>query len=140
MHAFITIEDVREAIQDRGPEDNSIDCDLAFSDDEIIHAMKRAAAAYNSMAPIGVDVVSYKCLPLHNEIFINAVLSKLYNAATFKLARNLQTWQTGDTTVEFEKTRMDAYKALVKEFDEMWKEAAKERKIEINRAQCWAHL
>lgn len=137
MHAYITIDDVRTAIQDNSPEDNGIDCDLSFSDEEIMHAMERAAAAYNSMAPIGVDRVSAKCLPLHSEVFLNAVLSKLYNAATFKLARNLVGWKTGNTSVEFESTRMEAYKSLVKELEEMWRTAAKERKAEINRAQCW---
>lgn len=139
MHKYITIEDVRATIQDRTPEDNSIDCDLSFSDDEIRHAMERAAASYNSMPPIGVDRKSPKCLPLHDDIFLYAILSHLYNSATFKLARNLVTWQTGDTMVELEKSRMEAYKSLVKEFDEIWKPAARERKMEINRAQAWAN-
>lgn len=137
MHAYITIADVRDAVQDHGPDDNGIDCDLAFSDEEIMHAMERAAAAYNSMPPLGVDRVTAKCLPLHDETFLYAVLSKLYNAATFKLARNLVTWSTGDTTVDLEKTRLEAYKSQVKEFEELWREAAKARKAEINRAQCW---
>lgn len=139
MHRYITIDDIREEIQDRTPDDNVIDCDLSFSDDEIVHAMERAAAAYNSMPPLGVDVVSGKRLPLHNDIFMYATLSKLYNSATFKLARNMATWSTGETTVDLKKNRMEAYKSLVKEFDDMWKPAAAARKAELNRAQCWGN-
>lgn len=139
MHRYITIDDIREEIQDRTPDDNVIDCDLSFSDDEIVHAMERAAAAYNSVPPLGVDVVSGKRLPLHNDIFMYATLSKLYNSATFKLARNMASWQTGETTVDLKKSRMEAYKSLVKEFDDMWKPAAAARKAELNRAQCWGN-
>lgn len=139
MGRYVTIKDVRDSIQDRSPEDNSIDCDLSFSDEEIVTAMKRAAAAYNSLPPLGVDRVTYKCLPMSNEAFLYAVLASLYNAATFKLARNIATWQTGDTTVNLSESRMNAYKALVKEFEGIWKPAAMARKAEINRAQAWAN-
>lgn len=134
---YVTIEMVRNEMQDRTPADNTIDCDLAFTDEEIIHAMKRAASAYNSLAPINVDYVTYNCLPAETTIFLDAVMTYLYKAHIHRLARNQLQWQTGDTTVEFEKTRMQNYMQLMAMLEKEWKEAAKERKMEINRSMCY---
>lgn len=135
---YITIDLVREELQDRTPADNTIDCDLFFSDEDILHAMDRAAARYNALAPIGIDVQHPGSLPANTSVFLDAVLASLYNAAIHKLARNLMTWQTGDSTVELEKSRMEAFSLLKKETEAAWKEAAKERKMEINRQLAWA--
>lgn len=134
---YLTIETIREELQDRTPADNTIDCDLAFTDEEILHAMERAAAAYNNLPPVGVEYVSAKCLPDNTNIFLDATLSHLYKSQINRLARNLMTWQTGDTTVEFEKTRMGAYQALRQQLEESWRQEAKERKMEINRSLVW---
>ena len=140
MPNYVTIELVREELQDRVPADNSIDCDQFFSDEEILHAMDRAAAAYNSMSPIGVDVVSGKCLPADTNLFLNAVISKLYGAAIHKLSRNLMQWQAGGVAVDLEKSRMQAFSSIKKQLDEEWRTEAKERKIAINREQAWGYF
>ena len=134
---YLTIQYIREELQDRTPGDNSIDCDLAFSDEEIMHAMERAAQAYNSMAPIGIDVVAPNALLTSVGLFLDCVLSKLYGSAIHKLARNQMQWQTGDVTVELEKTRMTAYQQLQQLLEKEWREAARERKMEINRSLVW---
>lgn len=134
---YVTIDMVRNELQDRTPADNTIDCDLAFTDEEIKFAMKRAADAYNSMSPIGVDYVSPNCLPADTTVFLDATLTYLYKAHMHRLARNQLQWQTGDTTVEFEKTRMQNYSQLMSMLEKEWKEAAKERKMEINRSMCY---
>lgn len=138
--AYITIELVRQEIQDRTPADNSIDCDLFFSDEEILHAMDRAAAKYNGMAPLGIDVVDPRCLPANTDVFMDAVLASLYKSATHKLARNIMTWQTGDSSVDLEKTRMEMFSALQKQAEAAWKEAGRERKMEINRSLAWGYF
>lgn len=137
MAGYITIEKVREEMQDRTPADNTIDCDQAFSDEEIMYAMERAATAYNSMAPIGIGVVSPKAMPMGLSFFMDAVVSQLLKSAIHKLSRNLMKWQTGDTNVDLENTRMQAYSAIRKELEQSWRTEAKEYKMELNRAQVW---
>lgn len=134
---YITIELVRQELQDRTPGDNTIDCDLFFSDEDILHAMDRAAARYNALAPLGIDVVDPRHLPANTSVFLDAVLSCLYGSALHKLSRNLMAWQTGDATVELEKSRMESFSALKKEAEAGWRESAKERKMEINRQLAW---
>jgi hypothetical protein len=136
MAGYITIELVRDELQDRFPGDNSIDCDQFFSDEDIQHAMDRAAARYNQLPP-QVEFVSGKALPANTSIFLDAVLANLYNTAIHKLARNLMTWQTGDVQVNLEKTRMEAFKMLKAELDQQWRRDAADRKAEINRSLAW---
>lgn len=135
---YITIDLVRQELQDRTPADNSIDCDLFFSDEDILHAMERATAKYNALAPIGIDVQHHKSLPANTSVFLDAILSCLYGTAMHKLSRNLMKWATGDSTVELESSRMEAFSVLKKETEAAWREAAKDRKMEINRQLAWA--
>lgn len=128
---------VRNTVQDRDPGDNTIDCDLFFSDEEILHAMDQCAAAYNAISPLGVDVVHGRALPAGTEVFMDGVCARLYKAGRQKLARNLMNWSTGNTTVELEKSRMEAFSLLQKELEASFKEGAKERKMEMNRSLSW---
>ena len=137
---YLTIEKIRNEIQDRFPDDNTIEQDQFFSDEEILHAMERAAASYNSMAPIGVDVVSPSKLPAQSSVFIDAVVSHLYKTAIHKISRNLITWQTGDSTVDIDNTRLKAFQTARDILEKEWRLAAKERKIEINRMQAYAYI
>ena len=137
---YLTIEKIRNEIQDRFPDDNTIEQDQFFSDEEIFHAMERAAASYNSMAPIGVDIVSPSKLPAYSSVFIDAVVSHLYKTAIHKISRNLITWQTGDSTVDIDNTRLKAFQAARDILEKEWRTAAKEIKIEINRLQAYAYI
>lgn len=136
MPGYITIEKVREEMQDRTPADNTIDCDQAFSDEEIMHAMERAAASYNSLSPIGIGSVSAKSMPMSLPFLMDAVVQQLLKSAIYKLSRNLIQWQTGDTQITLEQTRMQAYQQLMQGL-EAWKQEAKEHKMEINRSIIW---
>lgn len=141
MAGYLTIETVRNEIQDRHPGDNSIDQDLMFSDEEIAFAMKRAARAYNALAPRNVDVVDESCLPDEdNNIFLKATISQLYGSAMHKLMRNVMTWSTGGTTVDFEKTRLENFGVIKRIIDAEWKEEALQRKISINRDAAWGYM
>lgn len=139
MAGYLTIDLIRDELQDRFPGDNSIDNDLFFSDEEILHAMDRAAARYNQLPPTGVEIVSGRALPAGTSIFLDAVLSSLYAAGIHKLARNLMQWQAGDVRVDLEKTRMEAFRTLKAELDKTWRADATDRKAEINRSLAWGY-
>lgn len=95
--------------------------------------MRSTANRYNDLSPIGVDVVHPQHLPADTNVFIDGVVAALYKTAIYKLTRNLITWTTGETTVDIDKTRMQAFQVAKDALDKMWVEEAKERKIEINR-------
>lgn len=137
---YLTIDLVRAEIQDQDPGDNTIDCDLFFSDENILKAMDRCAAQYNRMAPVGIDVVTPDKLPSNTDVFMNGVLYYLYSSAINKLARNIMTWQTGNTTVDLDGKRMEAFAGLKAYYKSEFEQGAKERKININRDLCWSYM
>ena len=140
MNSYLTIEMIRDEIQDRVPGDNSIDCDLFFSDDEILKAMDRAAGRYNQLPPVGVDVVSGRALPANTSVFLDAVISQLYGSAIHKLIRNQMTWQTGDVTVDLEPKRLQAFQQAKAALDQVWRIDARDRKREINQNLAWGYF
>lgn len=137
---FINIDFVRQEIQDKFPDDNTIEQDQFFTDEDILHAMERAAADYNSISPLGVNIVTAQKMPTNSTVFIDAVVSHLYKTAIHKLTRNLITWQTGDSTVDIDGTRLKAFMQMRDILEKEWRLAAKERKIEINRLQAYAYI
>lgn len=137
---YLTIDLVRAELQDQTPGDNSIDCDLFFSDEQILYAMERCAAKYNGMAPIDVDVVHAEHLPSNTDVFMNGVLYYLYSNAINKLSRNVMTWHTGNTTVDLEGTRIKMFSSLKDYYQKEFVQSAKERKMEINRSMCWSFM
>lgn len=138
--AYLTIEYIREELQDQMPSDNSIDCDLFFSDKDILHAMERAAARYNQLPPVGIDPVSPSTLPASSGIFLDAVLAQLYGSAIHKLNRNQVQWSTGEVTVDLEGKRLQAFEQAKAALDKQWREDARDRKAEINRSLCWGYF
>lgn len=137
---YLTIELIRAELQDQTPGDNSIDCDLFFSDEQILHAMDRCAAKYNGMAPLDVDVVHPEHLPANTDVFMNGVLYYLYSSAINKLSRNVMTWQTGNTTVDLEGTRIKLFSSLKDYYEKEFIQSAKDRKMEINRSMGWGYM
>lgn len=139
MPGYLTIETVRNELQDRTPMDNSIELDEFWKDEEIIHAMERVASVYNGMPPMGVDVVRPDALPADTEVFLDGVLWNLYRQGIHKLNRNIMGWQTGNTQVDLYKERLTAFKAEIQLLAE-WKAAAKERKHFINQRYAWGYI
>lgn len=139
MAGYLTIETVRDELQDRTPMDNTVELDLFWSDDDIRHAMERTASVYNGMPPMGVDVVHPTALPANTEVFMDGVLWNLYRQGIHKINRNIMSWQTGNTSVDLYKSRLEAFKAELQLLGE-WKNAAKERKHFINQYNGWGYL
>lgn len=133
----LTVDYIRSIVQDRGPEDNSIENDKFFSDEDIITAMEMCAANYNAIAPLGIDVVNPAALPARVSVFMDGVLANLYKMARQKLARNAMPWHTGNTSVELEKNRLEMFSMLQKELEASFQQSAKERKVALNRELAW---
>lgn len=138
--AYVTVALVRDQLQDRSPEDNAIDNDLFWSDEDIIHAMDRAAAAYNAIPPLGVHRVVGHAMPADTNVFLYGTLAQLYEIAINKLSRNIMDWSAGDTKVDLEKPRIEAFSSLRKVYDDMFRTMAVDYKSERNRSLAWGMM
>lgn len=137
MAAYVTVQTIRDEVQDNSPDDNSIDNDLYFSDEIILTAMKAAARAFNAVQPVGVCYVNYNAMPTNTSIFVDATVANLYKIAVNKLIRNNLKWSTGGTTVTLESDRIEAFSKLQQALDAQWRQDAIQYKSEYNRQQAW---
>jgi hypothetical protein len=130
--SYLTIEDVRNLLLDRGPDDNEISIDLAFSDEEIANAIARTAREYNSIPPYGVDSVSADYLPMETNLFLYGAAYQLCLSRKAKLMRNDIDYSAGNVQVSPAKKEIQYLDALQKEFRDYFIMEAKQRKVTMN--------
>lgn len=138
--SYVTPEEVRHYIEDRTPEDNEAFGDLVFSNDEIQVAMRRAARAYNSVPPLGVNSVTPDCMPDDTEMFFDGVIWKLYSARLAKLFRNDMDFNAGDVDVSPEKKMIVHLGRAAKEAEAAFMIAAADEKGTINIGHGYGSL
>lgn len=129
---YVTPEEVRHYIEDRQAADNEFDNDLSFSNDEIQVAMRRAARAYNSVLPLGVDVVTSERMSDVTEMFFDGVIWKLYSARLARLGRNDFDFDAGDVNVSPETKRIAFFGREAKQAEDRFMKAAEDVKGTIN--------
>lgn len=123
-------DDIRHFIFDRSVEDNSIELDLAFSDEEIQNAFRYMCMSFNSITPycmsIGPDAIPNTMWAIHGTCY-HLLLSKYH-----KESRNDMSYNADGVTVEVQKTLIQHLLNQIKlhknEFDTM----AKHEKLNKN--------
>ena len=130
--SYLTVRDVQDFMMDRGPEDNDLELDLAFSPEEIMQAMTRAAREYNSIPPLGISQVSGKRLPDDTNIFLHATAEQLCRSLLHKLRRNDIDYTAGGVGVNLVSKRIQHLREQIKEEREAWEPRAREIKIRMN--------
>jgi len=116
---------------DRSASDNDLDLDLSFTDQEIIRAMQRAARAFNSLPPL-VMTVTYNCMPLDTNIFLDATVEQLLLAELMKLRRNDIDYNAGGVATNLTAKRITNYEKAIKELGASWRDVASKIKIAYN--------
>ena len=129
--SYLTIADVRAYIWDRSAEDNQLELDLAFSDDEIRDAMRRAAREYSSIPPYvgGVDPTQ---LPADTNIFLDGTVQQLYISRISRLQRNDIDYSAGGVQVELDKKQIAYLKEMIPFHRDRFVEPARSRKLATN--------
>lgn len=128
----ISVEDVRSYVLDHTVEDNDLVLDLAFSNEEIEDAMKRAARAYNSIPPLNIARVEWNNLPDDTNIFLDATVEQLYITLLAKLIRNDIDYTAGGVTTNLVAKRISHLREHIKEHRALWQQAAGDLKKTAN--------
>jgi hypothetical protein len=135
----LTIDDVRHFILDRSAEDNALDLDLAFSDDEVRDAFKRAAREYNSIPPF-IGTVDPSDLPDDTNLFLDATVVQLYISRMSRLQRNDLDYSAGGVSVELEKRQIAHMKEMIPFHRDRFLEAAKAKKVFLNLRRAYGQV
>lgn len=131
-NSAITPEDIRHFIYDRAPKDNPIDLDLAWSDPEIVDAMRYCAMSYNSIPPY-VERVSPDAFPREQEmIWIHGTIYHLYLSRKAQLIRQDLDYTAGNMTVDRTKRLIEHLDKGIEFYKGQFDELAKQRKLVIN--------
>lgn len=128
---YVTVEDVRSYVLDRSIQDDVLGLDLAFSDDEIIDAMRRCAREYNSIPPF-VTTWNENKLPGDTNIALDGIVLHLYLARLAKLQRQDFDYQAGGIQVNDVAKEIGHLGSAIKLYGERFRSAAQTRKLVIN--------
>lgn len=137
--SFITVDDIRLYVLDRTIADNPLSKDLAFSDEEILAAMERAARAYNGLPPY-VDCVTAACLQKVDNTFFDAIVQQLYIGEISRMSRNEIDYTAGGVTTNLDAKRIDHLRRMAAEHGELFREAAKAHKVYVNWKNAYGPL
>ena len=110
----ITISEVRMALLDRCPADNSLLDDIEFSDAEIAFAIRRPVDEWNERPP---RILTYQYTTAtfpYRYYWTNAASGELLKMAANNLIRNKMNYQAGGVSIE-DKSRAPIYVQLAKE-------------------------
>jgi hypothetical protein len=129
--ACITKEDVREEMMDRTAADNLVLPDLAFTDDDIVWAMKKAARKFNMVRPYVVRVES-TCLPATLDFFYDGIAWALYRRWLGNVLVNDEDYSAGGVQASVQGKLAANLDKLVKEVGKEFVDAATEYKLHIN--------
>lgn len=132
----LTTEDIRLFLLDRSVEDNDLELDVAFSDDEIRDAMKRAARAYNSLPPF-VHNVTPNALPDDTNLFLYATAEQLMLSLISKLRRNDVDYTAGGVGTNLVAKRIAHLQNEIQEYRALWQKEATDTKLHMNINNCY---
>ena len=131
----ITPEDIRHFLYDRTPADNEIDMDLAWSEPEILQAMRFCAMSYNAIQPY-VERVTATTLP-QEMLFIHGTIYHLYLSKWSQLTRSDLDYSAGNMTVDRVKRWIAHLEKGMEVHKTEFETKGKERKLFINLNQAY---
>lgn len=131
MGVYLSVEDVRLFLVDRGIHDNRnnpLNADLEFTDKEVDAAMQRAAREYNSVPPIDMQINPGR-LPNNDNMFLYGVVAQLLASRIMQLGKELINYAEGSGSVSPVRDRLEFYQAKKDEFTEQFITLASQQKL-----------
>jgi len=127
----ITVEDVREEMLDRQADDHLVLADLAFTDADIVWAMKHCARKFNSLKPY-VCVVTYDQLSAETTMFFDGIAWALLRRWRRNAAMNDLDFASGGVTAKVQGSLVENLTRMVDELEEQFVSAATDFKVIAN--------
>lgn len=130
----VTIADVRMALMDHSPEDNTLLDDLEFSDLQIIAAIKRPVNEWNETPP-DIRRYTYSNFPWR-EFWLKGACAYLLEAAAHRYNRNTMPHNASGLSMDT-MNKGTLYMGAAVALKQEWKSFIMAKKTEINMADCW---
>lgn len=127
----ITIEEVREEVLDRSADDHLVIADLAFTDADIMYAMKACARKYNSIPPIHITT-RWDALPSDVMIFFDGITWALIRRWLRNAEMNDFQYKAGNVAANVQGDRIANLRNMLKRTEAEFVEGAMIRKQTFN--------
>lgn len=133
---FLTPELIREVIRDQAPGDNVLYSDLAFSEEEILAAMRGCARSFNQIPPYVMNACADR-LPADVETFVDGTLAALYKTRMTKMMRNDIDYTAGDVSIGLTKQQIAHFEKLYQFHYKQFEQSARQMKIIANTRMAY---
>ena len=130
----ITVEEVRNFLMDRCPEDNRLLFDTQYTDEQIINAMAMPIDDWNDTPPC-IQYFSPVTFPWRRPLIIGTAAA-LLNTHAFNQFRNEAAYQAGNVTVN-DSNKGPIYLQLAQQLHQEWKHWMVSKKRELNIQRGW---
>jgi hypothetical protein len=132
----ITVDDVRQFLLDRGPEDNFLLDNVEFDNTTILSGLRWVADLYNTQTPFVDDGYDIDTFPYRAEAIMGAAAYCLRSMA-MNMARNESQAQTQGGTLLRDKGKAVIYLNLASEISNEMKSRIAQIKISKNVEACY---
>jgi hypothetical protein len=137
--SFITEADVREEMRDRTAADHLVLPDIAFSSEDIAHAMRKTARRFNSIRPYVMSVEAAK-LPDHNNIFFDGIAWALLEGFNLNASMNDMDYTAGNVQASVQGKLVGNTDKLTTKYERRFVEDATAMKISTNLLGFYGQL
>jgi hypothetical protein len=125
-----TIEEIRISLRDNSGTDNVLLDDVEFDSAEIIQSVLRPLRYWNEIPPPLNPLLTTKTFPF-KEIWLQGIQAYLFDIAANHYRRNQLAYSAGGMAID-DKNKEQQYIAASNRMMQMFQEAVKAKKIEIN--------
>lgn len=139
MASYITVADVREDMLDRSAEDHLVLADLAFTDDDIVWAMKACARKFNSIRPFSVSA-DWDTLPLNSSVFMDGVAWALTRRWHRNVSMNDYDYDAGGVRAHVQGSLLKNLERLRDKLEAEFLELATHLKVHINLNDAYGEI
>ena len=137
---MITVEDVRDYVRDVTWEDNDLLLDLAFTDEQIISAMKAVVREWNGIPPYTLDGYTYATLPDNTNVFFDGITAALLRTELINKTRNEADYRAGNMSTTIDTTYIQRLRELIQMFQGRFKEVAQGLKLTDNLEAVYGQI
>jgi hypothetical protein len=137
--SFITEQDIREEMRDRSAADHLVLPDIAFTSEDIAHAMRKAARRFNSIRPYVISVEAHK-LPDRDNIFFDGIAWALLEGWLLNAGINDLDYTAGNVQASVQGKLVGNLEKLATKYEKRFVEDATALKISTNLVAAYGQI
>lgn len=139
MSDYITERDVREEMRDRSAAEHLTLTDVAFSSEDIAHAMRKTARRFNSLRPY-VLTVTPETLSGNTNVFFDGIAWALLEGLRLNAGLNDLDYSAGNVSASVQGKLIANLERMIPIYEKRFVEEASAMKLAINLSHAFGQI